>query len=83
MTERQKVNCEECKNKHLESKDIWLCNKYHRFATGIGFCSQFEKIEKGTNNMSETEKKAEIINVVTAVVSAVYLVIKFIREFKK
>lgn len=33
--------------------------------------------------MSETEKKAEIINVVTAIVSAVYLVIKFIRDFKK
>lgn len=33
--------------------------------------------------MTESEKKAEIINVVTAVVSAVYLLIKFIRDFKK
>lgn len=33
--------------------------------------------------MSETEQKAEIINVVTAVVSAIYLVIKFIRGFHK
>ena len=32
--------------------------------------------------MSES-KQTEIINVVTAVVSAIYLVIKFIREFKK
>lgn len=33
--------------------------------------------------MSDTEQKTEIINMVTAVVSAIYLVIKFIRTVKK